>query len=224
MPSDINYLAETTPDQPAVISRAEAKARGLGFFFTGRPCKRGHIAPRRASCGVCLHCARENDAAWRLKHPDKVSAVKAAWARANADRLKQEAAERYRANKPSVQAKMAEYYKANSGRIRKRVADWRQANPERVRVYSVAWAKANRPLYRELTARRRTRLTRATPSWLTPEQIAEMRSIYASAPKGYHVDHIVPLKGKTVCGLHVPWNLQLLPASENVRKSAKLQW
>jgi len=59
----------------------------------------------------------------------------------------------------------------------------------------------------------------ATPPWLTDEHIEQMRQIYLSASKMDHVDHIVPLKGQLVCGLHVPWNLQIIPAKHNLQKS-----
>lgn len=59
----------------------------------------------------------------------------------------------------------------------------------------------------------------ATPVWA---DIGKIRAIYESCPDGYHVDHIVPLKGDNVCGLHVDWNLQVIPALDNIRKSNKL--
>jgi hypothetical protein len=75
---------------------------------------------------------------------------------------------------------------------------------------------------------RYTRKMKAKPSWLSPSQEKEILFFYSLAQEVssingemYHVDHIVPLNGKNVCGLHVPWNLQVLPELENLRKSNK---
>ena len=58
----------------------------------------------------------------------------------------------------------------------------------------------------------------ATPKWLIKEHKEEMKKIYMSCPKGYHVDHIIPLRGKNVCGLHIPKNLRVVPAYVNHSK------
>ena len=64
-------------------------------------------------------------------------------------------------------------------------------------------------------ALRRARVRNACPKWADLDKIKE---IYKNCPKSYHVDHIIPLTNQNICGLHVPENLQYLPASTNIRK------
>lgn len=72
---------------------------------------------------------------------------------------------------------------------------------------------------------RRKYIKHRTPPWLAREQRDAMRRIYRQARdyselagEPYHVDHIVPLRGRTVSGLHVPWNLQVIRGADNLRK------
>lgn len=139
-------------------------------FFTGKSCKRGHIAPRMASDGNCTECKRVQD---------------------RADRVRPHRAEQ-------INAYNRDYTKRPERRA-----------PER------AFAAAGRAA-----------LLRATPPWLTAEHKAAIRAVYEEAQRltdetgvPHEVDHIVPLRGKGVCGLHVPWNLRAIPSRENRSKS-----
>lgn len=86
---------------------------------------------------------------------------------------------------------------------------------ERSREASKDWRKRNLA-YDAFRARTyRARKIQAVPNWADLDKIKE---VYKNCPEGFHVDHVVPLKGKTVCGLHVVENLQYLPALENIRK------
>lgn len=68
-------------------------------------------------------------------------------------------------------------------------------------------------------AKRRASKLKRTPKWLTSEQLKRIEQFYKEAQEtNQSVDHIVPLQGNIVSGLHVPWNLQILPLSENARK------
>jgi len=73
---------------------------------------------------------------------------------------------------------------------------------------------------RAKTAWRKASIIQRTPQWADRERITK---IYEACPSGHHVDHIVPLHGEIVSGLHVPDNLQYLPAVENIRKGRKYE-
>jgi hypothetical protein len=73
------------------------------------------------------------------------------------------------------------------------------------------------PLFRPALYRRQLR--RATPSWVDWHAL---NAIHHTAPLGYQVDHIVPLNGKNVCGLNVPWNLQYMVSAANLAKGNRL--
>jgi len=109
--------------------------------------------------------------------------------------------------------------KSKETEIRRR---WKEANPgrdtelARARRETPEGRQKFREYMRYYSSIRRCAKLKATPPWVDK---TELEAVYRACPEGYHVDHIVPLKHPLVCGLHVPANLQYLPAAENVRKN-----
>jgi hypothetical protein len=128
---------------------------------------------------------------------------------------------------------MKRYYIDNKDRIKASAEKFQQDNPdyrhehyisnlERVKKQNEEWRKKNKHKCNVILARRRARKLNATPAWANR---TEIETIYKQAQKMtqetgilHEVDHIVPLQGKNVCGLHVEVNLQILTKSENCRK------
>ena len=185
-------------------SRAEAKALGAKEYFTGEPCKQGHIAPRKTK-GSCTEC------------------LKVEWKAA----AKTRAAYFTEYNKrEDVKDRKNEWYIEN----REQVIAAASTRPAHVkREYRNTWKENNVLKIRADTKARRRKHREATPPWLTRKQKSEIRQMYQVAitltkttGEQYVVDHIWPLRSEVVCGLHAPWNLRVITQAENLKKSNNL--
>lgn len=90
---------------------------------------------------------------------------------------------------------------------------------ERRANYYNKWLKANWPDQKAYRAARKTRVKQATPAWA---DLVAIERFYRNRPEGYHVDHIIPLFGENISGLHIIQNLQYLLAVDNLKKSNKV--
>lgn len=142
-------------------------------YFTGKPCKRGHVSNRFVSNGECVDCRREDQRKWVSNNREKDRAV---------------------------------------------FQKWKEAQPK---GYWRKWSDKNRAKQNAAESRRRA-VKHASFAKLSSAQINTVEHIYSEAAElGLHVDHIVPLVNPRVCGLHVPWNLQLLTPGDNLSKGNK---
>lgn len=131
--------------------------------------------------------------------------------------------EYYLKNKEAILARDRKYRADNADAISSRRKEFREKNPNYISEYN----DKNRARIRGYLAQRRAaKIQRSFP--LTDDQKADMDHIYEQQALlrylgyDYHVDHVIPLRGEEVSGLHVPWNLQLIPASVNLTKGNKL--
>lgn len=134
--------------------------------------------------------------------------------------------EYYQKHRDQVLDRTKAYGKENRHVTRKASRKHYCENRERNIQRKLDWCKNNPEKAAATAAEYRARKSKATPTWLSEEHRKQILQIYAHAKEcemltgdKYHVDHIVPLKGKNVSGLHVPWNLQVLPADINIKKS-----
>lgn len=138
-----------------------------------------------------------------------------------------EAALRWKLENPERWLQNQRRYAANNAARKGKLAkQWALDNPDRRRIVNKTWVSANRDRVRANKAFAKYRRRLATPPWLTQQHRDEIAEAYRLARwltrffgVVYEVDHIIPISGELVCGLHVPWNLRVITAEENRTKS-----
>lgn len=149
------------------------------------------------------------------------------WSEKNKDRKKAKALEWRLANKERSRSLERQRYARDAEKFREKCRVWHGKNPDYASAYTKQWSKDNPEKACVNSAARRARKLMATPAWANKFFIEEIYDLANRRTKvmgfKWHVDHIVPLKSKKVCGLHVECNLQVIPASSNLRKS-NIRW
>lgn len=209
-----------------IVSRMEAAKQNLPYYFTGKPCKHGHIALRSMQNGECKECrdTRFNTSEYREINKDQQAASAKEWA------TKPEIKARR-----ALQAKVRRWLDINGHREKDRIYKQQPDVKTKIRTYRdvyrskpevkakiAAYNRYYTALHPELNkwskAKRYQAMLQATPPWVDKEIIA---LFYRDTPDGMQVDHIVPLQHKLVCGLHVMANLQYLSVTDNLKKHNK---
>jgi len=131
----------------------------------------------------------------------------------------------YEENKRPIAAKVREYQAKNKESIAARTREYQAKNKESIAARTREYRLNNRGARNAIKAKRRSAKLQRTVSWADLEAIKnlykEARRLTEATGILFHVDHIIPLQGNSVSGLHVEGNLQLLTAHENLSKSNK---
>lgn len=131
--------------------------------------------------------------------------------------------ERWENDREYLVSKNRRYYEKNKDAVNEQKRGYWKKNVDAMKEARKIWAKENIGRIIHLNRLRVDRIKQATPAWA---DLDEIRAIYEESARltretgiQHHVDHIVPLNGENVCGLHVQFNLRAIPWNENVAKS-----
>ncbi|WP_155635585.1 hypothetical protein [Burkholderia territorii] len=161
--------------------------------------------------------------AWAQNNPEKVKAQRSAYRKENLEASREYQRE-WRKKNPGRAAQYVEKWRQKIGneKVLEAAKEYREANREKTREAASRWQKNNRAKATAAQNRREAEKLRATPKWANQDKIEEFYKEAERLSKihyrHYHVDHVVPLRSKIVCGLHWEGNLQVIPAEENIRK------
>jgi hypothetical protein len=170
----------------------------------------------------CIACRREKAAKHRAENTEKVAGYLAEYNAKHKDRLSVVKIAYRDKTKDEQKARNRAYYLKNKHHLNAQNSAYHEANKEKMNAKCAEWCKENRPKRSAAHARRKATKLMATPAWSDKVLIEAVytEAVKASATTGveHHVDHVIPLQSRLVCGLHVHHNLQVLTAFDNIAK------
>lgn len=173
----------------------------------------------------CEQCLSAYYAENYEKNKEKKKAERIARYQIEKEQIKEKSRRYHAENKESIGARQKRYRAEKMAQLREKNKAWREANRDHLNAKRGEWQRSNKGAVCEIRARRRAAEYRATPRWydrLQAKKIYDEAAKLRAAGADVHVDHIVPLRGKNVCGLHVHWNMQILDAKENLSKGNRV--
>lgn len=197
-----------------------ARALGSKYFFNGKPCGHGNVAPRYTAgngclCEPCCALRARRALEWRDRP-------------GNYERHKESLA-KHKAS-PHGKARIQAYNAENMARLSAQAKAWRYANPERNRANRKRWFDQRPELKKAHTKRRNATVIAAKPSWWSKWDVFVMQEAKDLARRRtqatgieWERDHMVPLRGRVASGLHCAANIQVIPRVLNGRKSTRLE-
>lgn len=201
-----------------LVCRACDLAKKRAAYAENATERQAAIARARARHAENSLQMRETAKRWRAENADALRESKREYHAANSEKINARSREWYAANRDRVSAYNRKKYIENRTAISEQSARWYAANKDRHAKNCAAWRAKNNDKLRAYFAEYEAAKMRRVPPWADQ---AATRKVYTDCPKGMQVDHVVPLFGRLVCGLHVHTNLQYLTPAANQRKSNK---
>lgn len=196
------------------------EVKSLDDFHKARGCRDGH----RDSCKDCI---RQYKKEYREANKDSIAAKKKAYYLKNKEKVCEYQA-KYRKNNPElIKRRKKEYYEKNKEQITKKTCAYVATNKDIVAERKARWKKKNAGHVNAQCMERHTKKLQRTPAWADKWTIKQYYILATKLSKMYgvkfHVDHIIPLQGKVVSGLHTHNNLRVVTQQENLTKSNRFE-